>query len=62
MMLLLTICALLGTVCCPPTIPIWIFMLLGFHLTVRRQLRHCYISRHGCPPGVGTRDWFVVNF
>jgi len=60
MMLLLTVIALLATLCCPPTLPIWVFVLVGFHSTVRRQARVQYLARHGILPRVGSADWFRV--
>ena len=60
MMLLLTVIAMLATLCCPPTLPIWVFVLLGFHTTVRRQARGKYLARHGINPPVLSADWFRV--
>jgi len=51
---------MLATLCCPPTLPIWVFVLVGFHTTVRRQARVTYLARHGFLPPIGSADWFRV--
>lgn len=60
MMVLLTLVSAAAILCCPPTIPIWVFVLIGFHTTVRRELRAQYLRRHGKSPKVGSWDWFLV--
>ena len=60
MMLLLTMVSLLAILCCPPTIPLWAFILAGFYLSVRPQRRAQYIRQNGAPPSIGSRDWFVI--
>lgn len=58
MMLFFAVIAVLMTICCPPTLPLWLFVLVGFHTTVRRQTRLAYLSRNGALPALGTADWF----
>ncbi len=62
MMLLLTFVSAAAVICCPLTIPIWLFVLVGFHLALRRELRARYVATHGAPPRIGSRDWFLIYF
>ncbi|NUP98897.1 MAG: hypothetical protein HUU35_03465 [Armatimonadetes bacterium] len=62
MMLLLSLVSIAAIVCCPPTLPIWVFMLLGFATSLRPQLQARYIARHGARPPVGSRAWWRLYF
>lgn len=61
MMTILSVVAVLVTVCCPPTLPMWLFIMVGFPLTLRRQVRAEWVKREGRLPVFGTWGWFVVN-
>ncbi|MBI5831173.1 MAG: hypothetical protein HZB16_02550 [Armatimonadetes bacterium] len=60
MMTLLAFVGLLATICCPLTLPFWVFILFGFHTGVRKEFRRRYVRRHGSPQPF-SRDWWMIN-
>lgn len=60
MMLFTTGFAALATLLCPLTLPIWVFVIVGFHCVGRKELQRRYLRRHG-KPVLFSRDWWVLN-